>query len=78
MWYKYLPLVTFAHNTFNSPNLANYSPYKLVFGRKPKLLLDLETHPDVKVSGMYREYFLSLRNRLEYLHKLLQDFWMKD
>ena len=26
MWHKYLPLVTFAHNTFNSPNLANHSP----------------------------------------------------
>ena len=41
MWHKYLPLATFAHNTFNSPNLANYSPYELVFGRKPKLLLNL-------------------------------------
>ena len=45
MWHKYLPLATFAHNTFNSPNLANYSPYELVFGRKPKLLLDLEMDP---------------------------------
>ena len=26
---KYLSLYTFAHNTFNSPNLANYSLYKL-------------------------------------------------
>ena len=77
MWHRYLPLVTFAHNTFNSPNLANHSPYKLVFGRKPKLLLDLEMDPDVKVTGMYRQYFLSLRKRLEYMHKLLQDFWMK-
>ena len=48
MWHKYLPLATFAHNTFNSPNLANHSPYKLVFGRKPKLSLDLEMDPDVK------------------------------
>ena len=37
MWHRYLPLATFAHNTFNSPNLANHSPCKLVFGRKPKL-----------------------------------------
>ena len=77
MWHKYLPLATFAHNTFNSPNLANHSPYELVFGRKPKLLLDLETDPDVRVSGSYREYFLQLRKRVSYLHKLLQDFWMK-
>ena len=33
--------------------------------------------PDVKVSGTYREYFLQLRKRLGYLHKLLQDFRMK-
>ena len=77
MWHKYSPLATFTHNTFNSPNLANYAPYELVFGRKPKLLLDLEMDPDVKISGMHREYFLQLRKRLEYLHKLLQDFQMK-
>ena len=33
--------------------------------------------PDIKVSGTYREYFIQLGKRLEYLHKLLQDFWMK-
>ena len=78
MWHKYLPLATFAHNTFNSSNLANHSPYKLVFGRKPKLLLDLkELDPDIKVSGTYRDYFIQLGKRLEYLHKLLQDFQMK-
>ena len=36
MWPKYLLLATLVPNTFNSPNLANYSPYKLMFGRKPK------------------------------------------
>ena len=77
MWHRYLPLATFAHNTFNSPNLANHPPYELIFGRKPKLLLDLEMDPDIKVLGTYREYFIQLGKRLEYLHKLLQDFWMK-
>ena len=28
MWPKYLSLATFAYNTFNSPNLGNYSPHK--------------------------------------------------
>ena len=77
MWHKYLPLATFAHNMFNSPNLGNGSPYELVFGRKPKLLLDLETYPDVRVSGTHKEYLLQLRKRLTYLHKLLQEFRMK-
>ena len=31
----------------------------------------------MRVSGTYREYFLQLTKRLGYLHKLLQDFWMK-
>ena len=35
MWPKFLPLATLAYNTFNSPNVANYSPYELVFSRKP-------------------------------------------
>ena len=28
MWQKYLSSATFAYNMFNSPNLANYSPYQ--------------------------------------------------
>ena len=43
MWPKYLSLAMFTYNTFNSLSLAKYSPYELVFGRKPKLLLDLDT-----------------------------------
>ena len=49
MWTKYLSLATFAYNTFISPNMGNYSPYDLTFGRKPKLLLNTETNPDIKV-----------------------------
>ena len=77
MWHKYLPLATFAYNTFNSPYLANCSPYELVFGRKPKSLLDLETDPDIRISGTYKEYCMQLGKRLQYLHKLLQDSRMK-
>ena len=73
MWHKYLPLATFAYNTFNFPNLANHSPYKLVFGRKPKLLPDLETDADIKIAGTYKEYYNQLSKRLQYLYKLLQD-----
>ena len=65
------------YNTFNTPNLANHSPYELVFGRKPKLLLDLETDPNIKISGTCKEYDMQLGKRLQYLHKLLQDSRMK-
>ena len=73
MWHKYLPFTTFAYNAFNSPSLANHSPYGLVFGRKPNLLLDLETDPNIKVAGTFKEYYMLLGKRLQYLHKLLQD-----
>ena len=74
MWPDYLPFATLAHNTYNSLNLSNYSPYELVFGRKPKLLLDLETDPDMKVSATYKEYYKRLEKRLKYLEEVLQDF----
>ena len=57
MWPKYLPLVTLAYNIFNPPNLGIYSPYKLVFGRKPKLLLEIENDLDIKISGSYKDYY---------------------
>ena len=71
-------LATLAYNTFNTPNLGNYSPYELVFRRKPKLLLDLETDTDIKISGMYRDYHMLLSKRLQYLQKLLQDLGWRD
>ena len=74
MWPDYLAFATLAQNTYNSPNLSNYSPYELVFGRKPKLLLDLETDPDIKVLATYKDYYERLEERLKYLHKVLQDF----
>ena len=73
----YLPFATLAHNTYNSPNLCNYSPYELVFGRKLKLLLDLETNPDIKVAATYKEYYERLEQRLKYLQKVLLDFKMR-
>ena len=77
MWPKYLPLASLAYNNFNSPNLGNYSPYELVFSRKLKLLLDVETNPDIKVSGTCKDYYTLLNKRLQYLYKLLQDFKSK-
>ena len=74
---KYLSLATFAYNTFNSPNLANYSPYELVFRRKPKILLNLETMPDIKVTSTFKEYYELLNKRLKYLHGILQNFKLK-
>ena len=77
MWPKYLSLATFAYNTFNALNLANYSPYELVFGRKPKIPLNLETMPEIKVSGSFKEYYDLLNKHLKYLHEVIQNFKSK-
>ena len=34
LWPKYLSLATYMYNMLNTPNLGNYSPYELTFGRK--------------------------------------------
>ena len=49
MWTKYLSLATFAYDMFNTQNLGNYSQYELTFGRKPRVLLNIESNPDIKV-----------------------------
>ena len=77
MWPKYLPLATFAYNTSNTPNLGNYSPYELTYGRKPRPLLNLDSNPDIKVSGTFKKYYELLNKRLEYLHDILLNFKSK-
>ena len=39
-------------------DLGNYSPYELTFGRKPKLLLNTETDPDIKVLKNFKEFMI--------------------
>ena len=74
MWTKYLALATFAYNTFNSPNLGNFSPYELTFGRKLKILLNTEATPDIKVSRNFNEYYDLLNKRIKYLQDCVIQF----
>ena len=61
MWPKYLPLATLAHNTFSSPNLANYRPYELMFGEKTKNTNRHWDRPRYKGFGKF--------------YRILQTFW---
>ena len=74
---KYLPLATFAYNMFNTPNLGNYSLYELTYGRKPRPLLNLDSGPDIKVSGTFKEHYELLNKRFKYLHDILLNFKSK-
>ena len=77
MWHKFLSLAMFAYNTFHSPNLGNYSPFELTLEREPRILLNLETDPDVRISGTYKDYHTLLTKRLKYLQNTLQNFKAK-
>ena len=74
MWTTYLPLAMFAYNMFNTPNLGNYRPYELTFGRKPKVLLNVESNPDIKGSKTFREYYELLNKRIKYVQDILFNF----
>ena len=76
-WHKFLSLATFAYNIFPTPHFRNYSPYELVFRRRPKILINIETDPYIKVSGTYKDYHTLLTKRLDYLQNMLQTFKMK-
>ena len=56
MWPKYLSLAT---------NLGNYSPYELTFCRKHKVLMNLESNPDIKVSRTFKKYYEFLNKRIK-------------
>ena len=59
---------------FNTSNLGNYSPYELTFGRKPKLLLNIESNPDIKMSRNFREYYDLSNKRIKYLQNIFFNF----
>ena len=40
-------------------------------------MLDLETDPNIKVSGAYQDYYSLLNKRLHYLQNVLQNFQSK-
>ena len=60
---KILIIGYFCLYTFNTPNLVNFSPYELVFRRKPTVLLSLETKLDIKVAGTFKDYYNLLNKR---------------
>ena len=48
-----------------------------MFGRRPKILIKIETNPDITISGTYKDYHTLLTKRLDYLQNMLQNVKMK-
>ena len=76
-WHKFLSLASLVYNIFHTPSLGNYSPYERLFARRPKILINIETDLNIKVSGAYKDYHTLLIKRLDYLQNMLQNFKMK-
>ena len=49
----------------------------MTFGRKPRPLINLDSNPDFKFSGTFREYYELLNERLKYFHGILLNFKSK-
>ena len=49
----------------------------MTYSTKPRSLLNLDSNPDIKVSGTFREYYELLNKRLKYLHDILLNFKSK-
>ena len=45
-----------------------------MFGRKPKIKLNIESNPDIKVSKTFKEYYELLNKRIKYLQDILFNF----
>ena len=67
----------FAYLMFNKQDLGNYNPYELILGRKTRPLLNLDSNPDIKISGTLKEHYEPLNKRLKYLHDILLNFKSK-
>ena len=73
-WPFYVPFAALTHNSFNSPNLDGHSPMEIAFGRKPRLIPELEIDPDIKVSASFSDHYEKLNKQLQYLRENLQKF----
>ena len=73
MWPKYLPLATFAYNTFNTPNLEKHNPYELIVGNQGPCSILIQ----ILTSRFQEEYYDLPNKRLKYLHDLLLNFKSK-
>ena len=56
------------YNSYASPNLADISPFELVFGRKANICPEFEFKPQVQVpiTGIHKQAFDELQKKLKY------------
>ena len=73
-WPIYARPCMLTYNSYATPNLDGFSPFELVFGRKPRIVPILEITPPVPVTGTYKEAFTLLNKKLRYFREMLVKF----
>ena len=73
-WHIYAKPCMLTYNSYATPNLDGFSPFELVFGRKPKIVPILEITPHIPVTGTFKEAYEMLNKKLKYFRQMLMKF----
>ena len=73
-WINFVDEAMASYNSYASPNLDGLCPYELVYGRKPKIIPNMEIKVSAPAPGTYRTYLRNLQKQLTVLRKHLQEF----
>ena len=73
-WDIYCKPAMLVYNSYASTNLADFSPFELVFGRKANICPELEIKPQIPITGTHKQAFELLQKRLLYFRQALQKF----
>ena len=65
-WDIYCKPAMLVYNSYASPNLADISPFELVFGRKANLCPEFEFKPHIPITGTHKQAYEELQKKLKY------------
>ena len=73
-WDIYCKPAMLVYNSYASPNLADISPFELVFGRKANICPEFEIKPTVPITGTHKDALEEIQKKLKYFRLYLQKF----
>ena len=73
-WHIFAKPCMIAYNSYASPNLAGYSPFELVMGRKAHIAPIFEVTPPIPVTGTFSQAKAELDKKLQYFREMLRKF----
>ena len=73
-WDIYCKPAMLVYNSYASPNLADISPFELVFGRKANICPEFEFKPHIPITGTHKQAYEELQKKLKYFREYLQKF----